>query len=56
MPDVPRYPTEETSSEHYPQVRPPTSWRTYVLVAGGVALLVLLVVLHLTGVLGPGEH
>jgi hypothetical protein len=31
-------------------------WRTYVFVGAGVAVVMLFVVLHLTGALGPGGH
>jgi hypothetical protein len=56
MPDVPRYPggKGDTGSEsgrpHY-RLRPPYGW--WVV---GVMLVVAFVVLHLTGVLGGGQH
>lgn len=60
MPEAPRYPADDTGEEYLasyepgsPQ-RPPRS--TYVLWATGIVLLTALIVLHLTGVLGPGGH
>jgi len=31
-------------------------WRTAAIVTGGIALLVVMVILHLTGILGAGSH
>jgi hypothetical protein len=33
-----------------------TTWRTYLVVAIGVALVLLFVVLHVTGAVGPAGH
>ena len=56
MPEIPRYPAEDDAAAGARSGPRRASWRTYLLVAAGVGLLVLMVVLHLTGVLGPGEH
>jgi hypothetical protein len=57
MPDMPRHPeTQDTDSaqEAGPAASRPV-W-VYALAAVVVALLVLMVVLHLAGVIGPGSH
>jgi hypothetical protein len=56
MKDIPRHPeTQEGCAVG--DVRPASRPRwVYALVALGIALLVLMVVLHLTGVVGPGGH
>jgi hypothetical protein len=56
MQDIPRHPeTHEVGpvADAPPANRP--RW-VYALVAVGIALLALMVVLHLTGVMGPGAH
>lgn len=57
MTDYPRHPerTDEGPARSHPQSgsRP---WWTYGLVLGVVAVLALMVVLHLTGVVGAGSH
>jgi hypothetical protein len=38
------------------QPRPKRAWPTYLLVIAGVAAVLLMVVLHLAGVVGPSSH
>lgn len=60
MPEVPRYPGQEpgsTPSGSDGQLTPGGSRRSmYLWWAIGVGVVVLFLVLHLTGVLGPGGH
>ena len=56
MEDIPRHPESHevgAAGDARPGSRP--RW-VYALVVIGIALLVLMVVLHLTGVVGPGAH
>lgn len=53
MNDPLRYPTSDAHDDE-PSTRTPR-W-VYFLWAAGILLLVLFVVLHLTGVMGPGAH
>ncbi|MGI8867277.1 MAG: hypothetical protein ACR2F6_00105 [Mycobacteriales bacterium] len=56
MPDVPRYPGDAPEPDGEPGSSPdPRRSMSWWWIAGG-AVLVLFVVLHLTGVLGPGGH
>lgn len=60
MAETPRYPSdhtepEETAGHENSPVRPGRR-SAYLLWALGVVLVVSMVVLHLTGVLGPGGH
>ncbi len=57
MPDVPRHP-ETPEGGPVPVDRPAANrpWWAYALGVLIVALLVLMVVLHLSGVVGPGAH
>lgn len=60
MSEVPRYPAErpgETPESGGEPKKPPTAWPSMYLwwIASGAAV-VLFIVLHLTGVLGPGGH
>ena len=57
MPDVPRHP-DTPDGGLLPNARPATRrpWWFYALGATVVALVVLMVVLHLTGVIGAGSH
>lgn len=56
MPDVPAHPdtTDGGLPDHRAAANRP--WWLYALAAVVVALVVLMVVLHLTGVIGPGSH
>jgi hypothetical protein len=63
VPETPRYPTGDTGDDTgartagSEEASGPRSRRsTYLVWAVGVALVVAVVVLHLSGVLGPGEH
>jgi hypothetical protein len=56
VPDIPRYPADGDGLE--PDRRPGSGSRrpAYVLWVVVVVVVVAFVVLHLTGVLGPGGH
>jgi hypothetical protein len=58
MADHPRFPEEGEHAD--PEVRPGAAgrprWASVLLIALVVAALIAFVVLHLTGVLGPGSH
>jgi hypothetical protein len=58
VPDTPHYPRHDSGSvdEPDPGRRPRSRGSTLGLWIAGAAVLVLFVVLHLTGVLGPGGH
>lgn len=60
MPTVPRYPRDHPSGTSTPGGEPeptPGARRSlYLWWTVGIVLLVLVVVLHVTGVLGPGGH
>ena len=55
--DIPHYPSEDAGNpvdDHVPLPnRPRSIWVWWVV---GVTILVVVVVLHLTGVLGSGSH
>ncbi len=51
MPDVPRYPADRRDHDN----PAPRRAMLGLWIAGG-AVLILFIVLHLTGVLGPGAH
>ena len=57
MPDMPRHPNARGSGA--PPRDQPTgrrAWWVYALGVALVALLLLMVVAHLTGMIGPGSH
>jgi hypothetical protein len=56
--DLPSHPDshDEIGVQSGPRSRTQAGWRTYLFVVGGVALVTMFVVLHLTGTLGPGGH
>lgn len=57
MADLPPYPdTDDTGVERDCGSTTSRPWRVYVLWSIGIALVLLVVVLHLTGVVGPGSH
>ena len=60
MPKVPRYPGERPDGvpepDGEPELSPGSRRSSYVWWIVGVTVVVLFVVLHLTGVLGPGGH
>ena len=53
MTDSPRYPASDAEDDE-PSARTPR-W-VYLLWVAGILLVALFVVLHLTGVMGPGAH
>ncbi len=58
MVDAPRYPNPEADDDTgtAPDRESATPWGTYVFGIVAVILVLLFVVLHLTGVVGPGGH
>lgn len=59
VPEIPRHsggPKEQTAREGHPRVIPQRRLRTVLWAVLAVLVLVAFVVLHLTGVLGPGGH
>ncbi len=60
MPEVPRYPGERPGGvpepDGEPELSPGSRRSMYVWWIVGVTVVVLFVVLHLAGVLGPGGH
>jgi hypothetical protein len=58
MAELPSHPDTGQAGDG-PDLRSSTrraGWKTVVGIAAVVAVIVLFVVLHVTGVLGPGEH
>lgn len=53
--DLPPHPESEDSATDRKPVTP-VGWGTRVVVAVVIALVALIVILHLTGVVGPGAH
>ena len=56
MTELPEYPDGAARPGEDPAPRRDRSRRAYVLWIAGLALVALMLVLHLTGVLGPGSH
>jgi hypothetical protein len=58
MADLPDYPDSDEDTSVGPDRRSSrsTSWRRYLLVLVVVALVMLFVILHLTGTVGPGTN
>ena len=59
MPDLPSHPDTGSGARTGPGLGsgPRRSrWKTIAGIAAALLVLVVFVVLHLTGVLGPGEH
>jgi hypothetical protein len=56
MADPPRYPDTGDDSGDGQSARSAPRWLTVLGIAIAIALIVLFVVLHLTGTLGPGAH
>jgi hypothetical protein len=58
MAELPHHPESDDDtgvrSDHGSSTR--TRWTTYLFVIVGVALVLLMVVLHLAGVVGPGSN
>lgn len=53
--ELPSHPdTDDTATDQEPATT--TSWTTRLFVAFVVALFALIVILHLTGVVGPAAH
>jgi hypothetical protein len=53
--DPPSHPeSEDTATDRKPTT--PVGWGTRIVVAVVIALVAMIVILHLTGVLGPGAH
>ncbi|MEO8750918.1 MAG: hypothetical protein ABI384_11010 [Allobranchiibius sp.] len=53
MAELPHHPVGDGTGEH---AQPRTSRRTYLWWAAGAGLVVLMLVLHLAGIFGPGSH
>jgi hypothetical protein len=54
LPAHPQAPASRSGSDRQP--RPKPAWRMYLLVIAGVGAVLLMVVLHLAGVVGPSSH
>jgi hypothetical protein len=56
MVELPRYPDSDhdPGTERHGSAK--RSWKPYAFVAVGVALVMLMVILHLAGVVGPGSN
>jgi hypothetical protein len=56
--DLPSHPDsdDDAGMRSSRESTPKAGWRTYLFVVAGVGLVMLFVVLHLTGTLGPGGH
>lgn len=54
-PTPPRYPVSDGSIDDRPP-EPGARWGARLAIAAVVALVVLLFILHLSGVVGPGAH
>jgi hypothetical protein len=53
--DPPSHPeSEDTATDRKPAT--PVDWGSWVVVAIVIALVAVIVILHLTGVVGPGAH
>jgi cytochrome b561 len=55
MPELPSHPDTGATPDRRPAAGGPR-WKSVIGVAVAVVLIALFLVLHLTGVLGPGEH
>lgn len=58
MPEHPRHPDTQppVPSHHEAASKPSRPWWGYAIAVVVAALIVMLVVLHLTGAIGPGSH
>lgn len=56
MAELPEYPDGVARPGEGREPRPARSRRAYLLWIAGFVLVVLMLVLHVTGVLGPGSH
>jgi len=58
MTDPPRHPSTERNGRPGPEGSPGAAsrWRLVLGITIAVALLALVVLLHLTGIIGPGVH
>jgi hypothetical protein len=56
MTDPPRHPGTEGNGGPGPEESPGSRWRIVLGVTIAIALLMLIVLLHLTGTIGPGAH
>ncbi len=54
MTDPPPYPASDVPEE--PQAEHATSWGARIVIAVGVVLVFVIVILHLTGAIGPATH
>jgi hypothetical protein len=56
MAELPEYPDGVGQPGDGREPRPARARRGYLIWIAGIALVVLMLVLHVTGVLGPGSH
>ena len=56
MPELPANSGHDNGDHHDPSPAPGFQWQRLLGIVGGAALIAVLLILHLTGVLGPGRH